>query len=359
MTNKLFDKVYGALIGSAVGDAMGAPVEMLKYEQIEARYGRIQDMLPYDAGRINPHGPWDIRAGTYTDDSRMSKIFCEAMIDKGSSLSRADLKKVFSDYYYASSTPLQKQFIEEYYYKAIYDDDKLIFGGQPANGAVMGIVPFGIVNLCRPSRAHNHAFDCLFITEGYARYSASIAAAAIAAAFSPRATDIDWCIYSALDSVQKHREGVEGETWKEWEQYENVSRKNEQLIEKALDIVHTTPYDKLYLVLEREIGQQFFADGAETLAIALAFCSYAKGNYVKAITECVNFGRDCDSSASVAGALCGAYSGISAIPTAWVKRVEAVNPAPSFHSLASALCDMIEREYQALRIELQDIDYYF
>lgn len=43
--NKLWDKVYGALAGAAIGDAMGAPVEMLSHEEIHLHYGRVQDFL--------------------------------------------------------------------------------------------------------------------------------------------------------------------------------------------------------------------------------------------------------------------------------------------------------------------------
>lgn len=351
----LFDRVYGALIGSAIGDAMGAPVEMLTHEQIKSRYGHINDLLEYGSEKINAHGPWDTSAGAYTDDSRMNKLFCMAIIEKGGEITKEDLIKAYCDYYYAAPDGLPKQFVEEYFYKAIYNDKKQIFGGQPTNGAIMGIAPFGVINLCRPQKAHNNSFDTLFITEGYARYSASIAAAAIAASFSPRVTSIDWCIEQALSCVGAHKACVEGEEWKAWKCYDLVAAKNEQLIRTALDIVHATPRDRLYTELTDGVCQQFFADGAETLAIAFAFSSLANGDFATAVTECVNFGRDCDSTAAVAGALCGAFGGMAAIPAQWVAQVEAVNPGPRFDILANSLCSVVEREYHVIEQSQRDI----
>ncbi len=35
----LYDRVLGSLVGSAIGDAMGAPTEMWSRDQIQAEYG--------------------------------------------------------------------------------------------------------------------------------------------------------------------------------------------------------------------------------------------------------------------------------------------------------------------------------
>ena len=43
---KLFDKVYGAVMGFAAGDALGVPVEEMHYKNIKSQYGQIRKMLP-------------------------------------------------------------------------------------------------------------------------------------------------------------------------------------------------------------------------------------------------------------------------------------------------------------------------
>ena len=45
----LFKKVYGCLIGGAIGDALGGPVEGMHYEFIRRLYnGRVTDLMPYN-----------------------------------------------------------------------------------------------------------------------------------------------------------------------------------------------------------------------------------------------------------------------------------------------------------------------
>ena len=72
------------------------------------------------------------------------------------------------------------------------------------------------------------------------------------------------------------------------------------------------------------------------------------GDYKKTVEYCVNYGRDNDCSASVAGAIAGAYQGASAISQSLIEQIEQINPAPSFRTLATKLCDALREEDQYL-----------
>ena len=66
-----YDQILGALVGSAIGDAMGASTEMWNREDIYKTYGYISTLTP--AIRIqSPEGTWDhnLPAGSSTDDTR-------------------------------------------------------------------------------------------------------------------------------------------------------------------------------------------------------------------------------------------------------------------------------------------------
>ena len=71
----LRDKILGMLVGSAIGDAMGAPSEMWIREQIEAEYGYVKDLHPRMT-KPSPEGTWglNVRAGTTTDDTRWKAL---------------------------------------------------------------------------------------------------------------------------------------------------------------------------------------------------------------------------------------------------------------------------------------------
>ncbi|QUH24597.1 ADP-ribosylglycohydrolase family protein [Serpentinicella alkaliphila] len=48
--DRLYYKVYGSLIGAAIGDAMGRPVETYHYEEISKEYGWIDNLLHASEG---------------------------------------------------------------------------------------------------------------------------------------------------------------------------------------------------------------------------------------------------------------------------------------------------------------------
>ena len=72
--NKDIEQVIGALIGVAVGDALGAPVERMSAEAIAATHGKVQSMLG---------GGWlKLAPGQITDDTEMTMCVANAIIEE-------------------------------------------------------------------------------------------------------------------------------------------------------------------------------------------------------------------------------------------------------------------------------------
>ncbi|WP_287359347.1 ADP-ribosylglycohydrolase family protein [Mesorhizobium sp.] len=65
------DRIYGCLLGGACGDALGAPVEFLKLEEINSRYGP-DGITGFDAA----YGT----VGAITDDTQMTLFTVEGLI---------------------------------------------------------------------------------------------------------------------------------------------------------------------------------------------------------------------------------------------------------------------------------------
>jgi ADP-ribosylglycohydrolase len=196
--------------------------------------------------------------------------------------------------------------------------------------------PLGLICPCDPETAFRAAFDLAYITDGYAKYSAAMIVAAIAAAMSPDAT-LDTIIDQMFAATHAHR--ITGELTRKWEWFEHVYLVNDQLVTTALEIaarcrdvfeVRQEYYQKLTI---SPLG----SEAAQSLAVALGMFYAARGDLQQTIIGAVNYGRDNDSYASIAGALAGAFQGSKQIPAEWISTVQTANPEPDMHKLALEL----------------------
>ncbi|MGB4571493.1 MAG: ADP-ribosylglycohydrolase family protein [Rectinemataceae bacterium] len=353
----LQNRIVGCLIGSAVGDAMGGPVEGLSSAEITERYGVVDRMLPYPPC-VPPsfHGPFGSRAGEFTDDTRLAKLLCAGLISSGALPRSGDLNRVICAAYFSAGSVLERGFLEEYALKAIYGAGKESFGGKMTNGAIMAIAPVGVLFPGDPLRTFDAAFDILSMATGSARISAAAAAACISAAMTGEGKALD-AVLRGLDAAEERVHRAEGNYWHYGHMYPRVGGWSLALARKAVAIAsaYRDPLSAEFRNrLVEEIGQPFFADGDETLAVALAMFVAADGDFRSAVIGAVNYGRDCDSYAAVAGAIAGAFNGSSAIPPEWAEAVETCDSPPRLRYLADGLCasiaSRIRREQGAVQL---------
>jgi ADP-ribosylglycohydrolase len=66
----------------------------------------------------------------------------------------------------------------------------------------------------------------------------------------------------------------------------------------------------------------FWSDVApEAVGLAFGIVAAARGVFEDAVLGAANIGRDTDTIAAIAGAICGASQGIHVIPERWTKRI--------------------------------------
>lgn len=352
----LFSRIYGGLIGAAIGDAMGGPVEGLDYREIERRHGRVETLLPYDKEPAE-HNQFGNEAGRVTDDTRVSLLHLEAIFASDGDVTRGDLARVMTDYHYRNPGRLQRAFIEEYHLKGFYGARKLLYGGHPTNGAIMGNTPLGLLHPADPRAAFDVAFELAYITDGYAKESAAIAAAAIASALRPGAT-VAGLIEEALATAVWHRR--EGPHWGEtierfpWAGFEG--RTNQRLVRAAIEIAER--HRDVFAVREEMYPQlkvgPLGSEAAQTLAVALGMLTAAEGDYRRTVIGAVNYGRDNDSYAAVAGGIAGALNGIEAIPDDWIDTVTRANPETDLRGAALRLTELVIARHRRARRNLDD-----
>jgi ADP-ribosylglycohydrolase len=309
----LLDKIYGCLIGGAIGDAMGAPAEDWHYTDIRPAFGRINTFLPQPA-RSRDGAP-----GQITDDTTLRHYMCLAIIRKGGRISPDDYAKVWL----SDLNPARLFFTE----RIVVEKLKLGMSpwetgrGQPlADAAIMAVAPIGIINAGNPSQAYQDGFIVSSIhQDGIERDSAAAVAAGFAAAFSPNATatTILDAMYDngtfdtrRLISIGRDLAAETG----------NIDKFTEQFYLRFLDRSFPRPpgwvWDK-----DRTVSPT----SREVLPIVAGLFELCGGAPEACISAGSSFGRDADTIATVLGGLSGALFGASAIPSQWITESEAAN----------------------------------
>lgn len=345
-------RARGCLIGGAIGDALGAPIEFDSIDAIRTRAGDVgvTDYLP-------AYGP---EGGAITDDTQMALFTAEGLIRARNRMHDRGICNVPSVIQRAYVRWLTTQGYESHYKDVDFDErpptgwlvtrevlrsrrapgntcvSALMSGEErsvdaPINdskgcGAVMRAAPAGII-ASGPDEAFDLGVTCGAITHGNpsgylpAGVLASIVHLVIAGKELTEAVEVSRSLLSEHDG---HAETLE-------------------YIEKAIALA------SLGLPSPEEIetlGGGWM--GHDALAISLC-CALGADAYDRGVLCAVNHGGDSDSTGSITGNLLGASLGEDSLPRQWVERLEALE---IISTVADDLADA------ALGREFIDLDRY-
>ncbi|MEW2416257.1 ADP-ribosylglycohydrolase family protein [Streptomyces sp. NPDC046866] len=360
-TLTLEDRAAGCLVGAAVGDALGGPVEGWSPEQIADRHGgRVRGIVgPWHADwrTARPIAPYHKGDGHVTDDTLMTHALVrvyETVRDHLDAYAVADhlVPDLMTNPRWipeleAEAIPLQRIFLAEKWIVArlhyAHADPREAGSGNIVNcGAAMYMAPVGIVNAGNPRGAYAEALDVAGAHQSsYGREAAGVLAAAVAAACTPGATVssvVDAALALAKDGTRDAIEAV----------CDVASRHGD--FESALGPLReaVAPYDSVGPDYRRpSLGARRPSrlHAVEELPIALGMLVVSGGAYEDAVLGAVNYGRDCDSTATMAGAVAGALAGAAAVPADWAARVAEASRL-DLHAPAAALA-AVAREVHA------------
>jgi ADP-ribosylglycohydrolase len=332
----LEERVTGALVGAAVGDALGGPVEGYSPAQILERHaGRVHSVVgPWhgDAWRTaRPLAPYHKGDGHVTDDTLMTHALVRVYAQVRDHLDAyavadhlvPDLMTTprWIPELEAEALPLHRIFLAEKWLVTRlhygHADPREAGVGNIVNcGAAMYMAPVGLVNAANPPAAYAEALDVAGAHQSsYGREAAGVLAAAVAAAATPGATPdsvVSACLALAKDGTREAIEKV----------CEAASRHTD--FESALVPLReaVAPYDTVgpdYRSPSLGARRPSRLHAIEELPVALGMVVVAAGDYRHAVLGAVNYGRDCDSIATMAGAVTGALG--SPVPETWAKQV--------------------------------------
>lgn len=342
--SRLADKVAGVLAGAAVGDALGGATEGWTPEQIIERHGgEVTGIVPpyyADWQTARPIAPYHKGDGHVTDDTLMTHALVEVYAHRRAHL---DAFAVAEDLVplmigeprwipelEQEALILQRVFLAEKWIVARlhygHVDPREAGVGNIINcGATMYMAPVGLVNAGNPWGAYREAIDITGAHQAsYGREAAGVFAAAVAASLIPGATAesvIAMCLEVAKDGT---RAAIHDVVAAVRELRAQGGTSNTALVRRTIrDAV--APYDTvgpIYRKPAMDARLPSRTKAIEELPAALGFVLAHDGDTRAAVLGAVNYGRDSDSIATMAGAVCGGLNGLASVPADWCTDIE-------------------------------------
>jgi len=298
----LIRKYQGCLLGLAIGDALGAPVEFLRLEEIKKRYGRD--------GITDFHEWGGFKSGSYTDDTQMSLATAVGCLrayqrwrEKGIGHPASVIYQRYLDWLESQNDPKQRRGPGRTCLSALQSgkmgtiEEKI--NDSKGCGGVMRTAPVG---LAFPScRAFEEGAEYAAITHGHP--SGYLSAGFLSA------------IISYLIEGKKLTEAIDLSIG-QLTRYDGHSE-TLKIIELAQKLSGSPKSSEKSI---QTIGEGWV--GEEALAISL-YCSLKfSDNFERGTLAAVNHSGDSDSTGSITGAILGTLLGIESIPRPWVQKVE-------------------------------------
>ncbi len=315
------DNYIGCIVGGAIGDALGAPTEFMRLDNILEKYGSngVNDYVEYDNG-----------FGEITDDTQMLLFTAEGLLR---SWHRATIKGIWGAYSticyesYLRWLKTQNDWFGDNALCHLKLDGWLInerflhkrrapgatclsalrtgipgtlenpINNSKGCGGIMRIAPVGLLFYNDPENAFKIGNELAAMTHGHPSgyLSAGYLAALIAYINSGK---------NLMDSIK--------ETSKlliTYDQHEETLASVENALE--LHALHNPNYKQLETLGEGWVGE-------EALSISLYCCLSYENDFEKAINLAINHSGDTDSTGAITGNILGLLLGEKAIPNRWI-----------------------------------------
>ncbi|MEU8974278.1 ADP-ribosylglycohydrolase family protein [Streptomyces monashensis] len=301
---RLAERGLGTVLGSAVGDALGAPFEFGPEGAFSARFPR-----PGGGGEMCGGGGWD--PGEATDDTQLAVLTAESLLERG----RLDLPDVFTRFRrWAAADP-----------KDIgLQTEAVLTGGDPWDTAAarhfqvsQRAAGNGALMRAAPSAVH------------FARHGreATMTAARRLSALT-HGDPAAWEGTAALhELVRVALTGADPLT----------------AVPDTLSALHPAHRERYAVVLAPDWhpDQATEFNGAVWPCLGSAVWALrTTGSYEEAVRAAIDLGGDTDTVAAVTGALAGAVYGLSAIPARWTEPLHV--PLPGFGERVLRAGDLTE-----------------
>ena len=324
--NKLQDRIRGSMIGGAIGDALGYPVEFIdSFEGIQAQYGEF--------GITRLETRWtevvaaSIGKAVVSDDTQMTLFTANGLLNakKQNAPMTYGIRRAYVEWYLTQIGKKSSQFCDCWIANipelnvcrapgitCMSSLEAIFRGREPKNsskgcGGVMRIAPIPLYAVVQDrmsvEEADHIAGEAAEITHQHPL--GFISAALMSHIIYQLALDIE----PTQNSMKRYiMEGV-AELRKQYNVYHKDVERMAELAERAIFLLDNGKKDLENIT---HLGEGW--TGEEALAIALYCALKHFDSFEEAMIAAVNHGGDSDSTGAVTGNILGAAVGYEAIP---------------------------------------------
>lgn len=322
------NRAHGALLGLAIGDALGMPTQMMSYDEVARRYGVLDrfrtgaDDHPIAAG---------LPAGHVTDDTDQAVILGRLLVAGGGRLDPyafvGELQAWEERMIAAGSGDLLGPSTKRALGRIAAGEDISTTGRDgTTNGAAMRIAPVGIAFTPDPlDQLVDAVIEVSRPTHGSG--VAVAGAAAVAAAVSvgvggqPYAAALELALAAAEHSARRVGDGT--------------GTGLAARIRQAVDLVADVDPGRALAMIDSQVGTDLTTE--QSVPAAFAIAALFPADPWDAARHAASLGGDSDTIAAMAGAMVGASCGASAFPQDQVAVLDIVNPDLRLAELATNL----------------------
>lgn len=323
------DRVFGALLGLAIGDALGAPLEFSP-----VRYGS-SELKGFDEGlwKKGGYNTFGLRPGQWTDDTSMALCLADSLLARGG-LDAFDLRLRFLNWWYfgycnafgfdagrrtKTSVGLGGNIAQSFEEFVRHKTEFTTAGDShtSGNGSLMRNAPVALFYRADPALAQTMSY----------RQSKTTHQGEEAAECCRLLTR---CILQGIcgDGTTRFLETLDDGFHSETASVLCLARSMQELPRKGRKAF--APEDRNWNWRSRDFRysptraseQPGYVGSYAMDALSMALhCVWSTSSFAAALLKCANLRGDSDTTTAIAGQIAGAIYGASAIPGDWVRTV--------------------------------------
>lgn len=287
------NRFKGCLVGLAIGDAMGMPAETLCRSRILQKFGWINTFLPREGTKTKKP------AGSWTDETHLAMLTAKSILECRD-LNDEHLTKTYIDGL-QQGLPIAGTTKKALELRMTNGDlSRLKVGRHAGGGAAARVAPIALYGYRDLEALRVKVETASRITH----QDDDAVAGAVGVAFT-----IAWALREELNPQTLIYDLIK------------LMREMNSNLEYSLKLVQEIINSNMDTV---EGIEEIGTDGATMRLIPSALLAFLKSpdDFEKTVLAAVNAGGDTDTRAAIAGAISGAYNGLSGIPQRWIHRVQ-------------------------------------